>query len=156
MKDFSWKIFAIKTIIFSLWGLSTLPFLSIIVQYIDSITGFSSGNGYHTNHMDYIFESPLVYMGVVLCINIILAIAYLIYCFFKAKREWLLKKNQNKVSGICNQFLNGKTDQKLFCNEMKDRLNDYYGSRYELRNQSEAVEGRVSNMLSKLQHMYAL
>ena len=61
MKDFSWKIFAIKTIIFSIWGLSTLPFLSIIVQYIDSITGFSSGNGYHTNHMDYIFESPLVY-----------------------------------------------------------------------------------------------
>ena len=48
MKDFSWKIFAIKTIIFSIWGLSTLPFLSIIVQYIDSITGFSSGNGYHT------------------------------------------------------------------------------------------------------------
>ena len=45
MKDFSWKIFAIKTIIFSIWGLSTLPFLSIIVQYIDSITGFSSGNG---------------------------------------------------------------------------------------------------------------
>ena len=39
---------------------------------------------------------------------------------------------------------------------MKDRLNDYSGSRYELRNQSEAVEGRVSNMLSKLQHMYAL
>ena len=39
---------------------------------------------------------------------------------------------------------------------MKDSLNDYYGSRYELRNQSEAVEGRVSNMLSKLQHMYAL
>ena len=73
MKDFSWKIFAIKTIIF--------------VQYIDSITGFSSGNGYHTNHMDYIFESPLVYMGVVFCINIILAIAYLIYCFLKAKRE---------------------------------------------------------------------
>ena len=69
MKDFSWKIFAIKTIIFSIWGLSTLPFLSIIVQYIDSITGFSSGNGYHTNHMDYIFESPLVYMGVVFCIN---------------------------------------------------------------------------------------
>ena len=52
-------------------GLSTLPFLSIIVQYIDSITGFSSGNGYHANHMDYIFESPLVYMGVVFCINIV-------------------------------------------------------------------------------------
>lgn len=39
---------------------------------------------------------------------------------------------------------------------MKDRLNDYYGSRYELRKQPEAVEGRVNNMLSKLQHMYAL
>ena len=63
---------------------------------------------------------------------------------------------KKEISGICNQFLNGKTDQKLFCNEMKDRLNDYYGSRYELRNQPEAVEGRVSNMLSKLQHMYAL
>ena len=63
---------------------------------------------------------------------------------------------KKEISGICNQFLNGKTDQKLFCNEMKDRLNDYYGSRYELRNQPEAVEGRVNNMLSKLQHMYAL
>ena len=63
---------------------------------------------------------------------------------------------KKEISGICNQFLNGKTDQKLFCNEMKDRLNDYYGSRYELRKQPEAVEGRVNNMLSKLQHMYAL
>ena len=63
---------------------------------------------------------------------------------------------KNEISGICNQFLNGKADQKLFCNEMKDRLNDYYGSRYELRNQPEAVENRVNNMLSKLQHMYAL
>ena len=63
---------------------------------------------------------------------------------------------KNEISGICNQFLNGKTDQKLFCNEMKDRLNDYYGSRYELRNQPEAVESRVNNMLSKLQHMYGI
>ena len=31
---------------------------------------------------------------------------------------------KNEISGICNQFLNGKTDQKLFCNEMKERLND--------------------------------
>ena len=63
---------------------------------------------------------------------------------------------KNEISGICNQFLNGKTDQKLFCNEMKDRLNDYYGSRYELRNQPEAVEGRVNNMLDKLQHMFGI
>ena len=63
---------------------------------------------------------------------------------------------KNEISGICNQFLNGKTDQKLFCNEMKDRLNDYYGGRDELRNQPEAVEGRVNNMLDKLQHMFGV
>ena len=63
---------------------------------------------------------------------------------------------KKEISGICNQFLNGKTDQKLFCNEMKDRLNDYYGSRYELRNQPEAVEGRVNNMLDILQHMFGI
>ena len=61
---------------------------------------------------------------------------------------------RDRISGICNQFLNGKTDQKLFCNEMKDRLNDYNGSRYELRNQPEAVEGRVNNMLDKLPVSY--
>lgn len=63
---------------------------------------------------------------------------------------------KNDIRGVCNQFLNGKTDKKLFCNEMKYRLNAYYGSRYELRNKPEAVESRVNNMLSKLQHMYAL
>lgn len=66
MKDFSWKIFAIKTIIFSIWGLSTLPFLSIIVQYIDSITGFSSGNGYLTNNMDYLLK-VLLFILVAFC-----------------------------------------------------------------------------------------
>ena len=39
MKDFHLKILAIIMIIFGIFGLSTLPFLSIIVQYIDSITG---------------------------------------------------------------------------------------------------------------------
>lgn len=86
MKDSPLNILAIKIILFSIFGLSTLPFLSIIVQYIDSITGFSSGNGYHTNNMDYIFENPLVYIGVILCTNVILGIVYLIYSFFKAKR----------------------------------------------------------------------
>ena len=56
MKDFHLKILAIIMIIFGIFGLSTLPFLSIIVQYIDSITGFSSGNGYLTNNMDYLFK----------------------------------------------------------------------------------------------------
>lgn len=56
MKDFHLKILAIIIIIFGIFGLSTLPFLSIIVQYIDSITGFSSGNGYLTNNMDYLLK----------------------------------------------------------------------------------------------------
>lgn len=77
---------AIIMIIFGIFGLSTLPFLSIIVQYIDSITGFSSGNGYLTNNMDYLFKSPLIYIGGFFVFSIILAIIYLVYSFFKAKR----------------------------------------------------------------------
>lgn len=86
MKDFHLKILAIIMIIFGIFGLSTLPFLSIIVQYIDSITGFSSENGYLTNNMDYLFKSPLIYIGGFFVFSIILAIIYLIYSFFKAKR----------------------------------------------------------------------
>lgn len=92
MKDFHLKILAIIMIIFGIFGLSTLPFLSIIVQYIDSITGFSSGNGYLTNNMDYLFKSPLIYIGGFFVFSIILAIIYLVYSFFKAKRGWLLIK----------------------------------------------------------------
>ncbi len=92
MKDFHLKILAIIMIIFGIFGLSTLPFLSIIVQYIDSITGFSSGNGYLTNNMDYLFKSPLIYIGGFFVFSIILAIIYLVYSFFKAKRGWLLMK----------------------------------------------------------------
>ena len=82
--------------------------------------------------------------------------------FYKYKSEIISDEtafytNEKKeISGICNQFLNGKTDQKLFCNEMKDRLNDYYGSRYELRNHPEVVEDRVNNMLGILQHMFGI
>ena len=86
MKDSPLKVLAFKTIFLSILGLNTLPFLSIIVQYIDSVTGFSLGSGYHTNNIDYIFKSPLVYIGVVLCINIVLAMIYLIHCYLKKKR----------------------------------------------------------------------
>lgn len=86
MKDSPLKVLAFKTIILSILGLSTLPFLSIIVQYIDSVTGFSLGSGYHADNIDYIFESPLVYIGVVFCINIVLAMIYLIYCYLKEKQ----------------------------------------------------------------------
>ena len=92
MKDFHLKILAIIMIIFGIFGLSTLPFLSIIVQYIDSITGFSSGNGYLTNNMDYLFKSPLIYIGGFFVFSIILAIIYLVYSFFKAKRGCILMK----------------------------------------------------------------
>ena len=92
MKDFHLKILAIIMIIFGIFGLSTLPFLSIIVQYIDSITGFSSGNGYLINNMDYLFKSPLIYIDGFFVFSIILAIIYLVYSFFKAKRGGLLMK----------------------------------------------------------------
>lgn len=92
MKDSPLNILAIKTILLSVFGLSTLPFLAVIIQYIDSIIHFSSGNGYYTNSNAYIFKSPLVYMGVVLCINIILGVLCLAYQGLK-KREMLLKIN---------------------------------------------------------------
>ena len=102
MKDFHLKILAIIMIIFGIFGLSTLPFLSIIVQYIDSITGFSSGNGYLTNNMDYLFKSPLIYIGGFFVFSIILAIIYLVYSFFKAKLGWLLMK---KIMSMVLSFI---------------------------------------------------
>lgn len=104
MKDSPLNILAIKIIIFSIFGLSTLPFLSIIVQYIDLITGFSSGNGYHTNNIAYIFEDPLVYIGGILCINIILGIVYLVYSFLKTKRGDSNEKNNRYTFKFYNDF----------------------------------------------------
>ena len=86
MKDFHLKILAIIMIIFGIFGLSTLPFLSIIVQYIDSITGFSSGNGYLTNNMDYLFKSPLIYIGGFLFLVSFWQLFIWFIVFFKAKR----------------------------------------------------------------------
>jgi hypothetical protein len=77
MKD-SLKILAVKLIFRSVFGLCSLPFLSIIAQYVDSVTGFSSGNGYYTNSSAYIFKSPLVFIFAILCINIIVSIVCLI------------------------------------------------------------------------------
>ena len=103
MKDFHLKILAIIMIIFGIFGLSTLPFLSIIVQYIDSITGFSSGNGYLTNNMDYLFKSPLIYIGGFFVFSIILAIIYLVYSFFKAKRG--VTSNEKIISMVLSFIL---------------------------------------------------
>lgn len=48
MRNSPYCIIAVKTIILSLFGLSTLPLLAIIAQYIDSVVGFSFGQGYHS------------------------------------------------------------------------------------------------------------
>ncbi len=87
MKTSSLRIFVIKMIILSTLGLCTLPFLSIIVQYIDSVTGFSKGQGYHTESSAYIFEFPLIFIFVILCINILLGVLYLVYGYIREKRD---------------------------------------------------------------------
>lgn len=75
----SLKIIAIKTIIKSVFGLCTLPLLAVIVQYIDSVTGFSRGQGYYTDSSTYIFASPLICILIILCVNILVSVVYLIY-----------------------------------------------------------------------------
>lgn len=74
----SLKIIAIKTIIKSVFGLCTLPLLAVIVQYIDSVTGVSRGQGYYSNSSTCIFSAPLIYILMILCINILLSVVYLI------------------------------------------------------------------------------
>lgn len=75
----SLKIIAIRTILKSIFGLCTLPFLAVVVQYIDSVTGFSKGQGYYTDSSTYIFASPLIYILIILCVNILVSVVYLIY-----------------------------------------------------------------------------
>ena len=69
VKNSSKNILAIKVVILGAVGLSILLFLAIIAQYIDSCTGFSSGTGYHTNYLDYIFCGPLAWFGGVICVQ---------------------------------------------------------------------------------------
>lgn len=85
MKDSKFSYLAIKTIIFSVFGLSTLPFLAVVLQYIDSVTGFSGGNGSHTDSSVYLAHAPLIYIKIVLYLNIVGGIAYLIYARLKNK-----------------------------------------------------------------------
>ena len=54
------------------------------------------------------------------------------------------------------QILSDEIDKDSFYDGLKGYLNHYYENRYELRNQPEAVEGRVNNMLDKLQHMFGV
>ena len=89
MRNSPYCVIAVKTIILSIFGLSTLPFWAVVVQFIDSVTGFSSGQGYHSASRRYIFESPLIYILVVLCINVVTGIAFLAYTCYKEKMEVL-------------------------------------------------------------------
>lgn len=73
MKDKDYVLFCIKTIVLSVFGLSTVPFLARIIQYLDCITY----NSYHTYPSDYISETPLIQIVIVLCLFIIIASIYL-------------------------------------------------------------------------------
>lgn len=86
MNKFSLNLFAVKTIMLSVFGLSMLPFLAIIVGYIDSVTGFIAGHGYYSDSTMYIFKSPLIYIGIILCVNIIFSVAVLLYNHFKKRK----------------------------------------------------------------------
>lgn len=87
MNKSSLNLFAIKTIVLSVFGISTLPFLALIAGYIDSITGFVAGRGYYTDSTTYIFKSPLIYLLIIFCVNIVLGTLFLIYNIFKKKGD---------------------------------------------------------------------
>ena len=46
-------------------------------------------------------------------------------------------------------------DKRSFYDEIEVYLDNYYEDRYEFRNQPETVNGKVNDLLSKLQEMYA-
>ena len=77
MRNSPYCVIAVKTIILSIFGLSTLPFWAVVVQF---------GQGYHSASQRYIFESPLIYILVVLCINVVAGIAFLAYAHYKEKK----------------------------------------------------------------------
>ena len=56
------------------------PFLASVYKYMDVVAGVSSSRGVHTNYADYIWEVPIIYIVGILMINIIVSIAFLLYC----------------------------------------------------------------------------
>lgn len=78
MKDSPLYVFAVKVIVCSLFGLSLLPFLAAIVQYLDSVANITNGNGYVSDYHYYIFQGPVSYILWILLMNIILASLYVI------------------------------------------------------------------------------
>lgn len=74
-----YKVIAVKTIILSVFGLFTLPFWAVVMQYFDAAVGFSPGRGYLTDYKLYIYKSPLIEILFILCVFIILGIIFLVW-----------------------------------------------------------------------------
>lgn len=79
MKDKDYVLFCIKTIMLSVFGLSTIPFLACIVQYLNGCTY----DGCFTYPSYYVLKSPFIQIVIVLCLNIIIASIYLFKNFKK-------------------------------------------------------------------------
>lgn len=72
-----------------------------------------------------------------------------------ADEKSFYENEKSEISDLCNQVLDDKVDKSSFYNRIEKCLNNYYGNRYELKNQPGAVGEKVNDMLSKLQKMYA-
>lgn len=78
MKSSQTNLFAIGTLLVSLLGLCSLPLLSVVVQYMDSINGFSTGAGFYPNSSQYIFEWPLIILFIYFCSTALISIAVIV------------------------------------------------------------------------------
>lgn len=85
MKDSRWTMLAAKTAVLSVLGLSALPLLCVIVQYLDATTGFSGGGGYFSDYMAYLSTAPVLTIALALCALLILSAVYLVRCWREGK-----------------------------------------------------------------------
>ena len=83
----SHKNIMIKLLFLSALGLCSLPFLSVILQFLDMKTGFGHGYGFHTNSLYYITESPLVFLLCYFIVCILIGVLYFLRLNFRKKKE---------------------------------------------------------------------
>ena len=81
------KVLMIKLLFLSAFGLCSLPFLSVILQFLDMKTGFGHGYGFHTNSLYYITESPLVFLLCYFIVCILIGVLYFLRLNFRKKKE---------------------------------------------------------------------
>ena len=79
MKHMDFSVLAVGTILLSIFGLCLLPFLCFGDQYIDSVTGFSTGSGYLSDPMQDLTRFPLVFLPAILCADLVLAVDCLVW-----------------------------------------------------------------------------